>query len=146
MDTTKEVLQVDVGTDEKTWRNGTAQWEQRNRDRTVQWEHRTRNRTVQWEQRTRDRAVQWEQRAFEVMSRGILPYVAEGDIIMERSPTDIRMYGCIMCGATRPEQTRPESAAVEALTRKGGNDRRKGNCKGKTTEMEKEVRLEVHCG
>ena len=89
MDTTKEVLQVDVGTDEKTWRNRTAQWEQRNRDRTVQWEQRIRNRTVQWEQRTRDRAVQWKQRALEVMSRGILPYVAEGDIIMERSPTDI---------------------------------------------------------
>ena len=65
------------------------------------------------------------------MSRGTLPYVAEEDIIMERSPTDIRMYGCIICGTTRPEQTRPKSAAVEALTRKGGNDRRKGNCKGK---------------
>ena len=123
-DTTKEVLQVDVGTDEKTWTN----------------------RTVQWEQRTRDRAVQWGQRALEVMSRGILPYVAKRNIITERSPTAVRMYGCIMCGTTRPEQSGPESAAVEALTRKGGNDKRKGNCKGKDTEMEKEVRLEVHCG
>ena len=135
MDTTKEVSQVDVGTDEKMSRN-----------RTFQWEQRTRDRPVQWEQQTRDRAVQWEQRALEVMSRGILSYIAKGDIIMERSPTDIRMYDCIMCGTTHPEQTRPESAAVEALTRKGGNDRRKGNCKGKDTEMEKEVRLEVHHG
>ena len=55
MHTMKEVLQVEVGTEEKTYS-----------DRTVQWEQRSRDRAVQWEQRTRE---------LEAMSRGILPYI-----------------------------------------------------------------------
>ena len=45
-----------------------------------------------------------------------------------------------------PEQTGPEPVAIEAMTRKGGKDRKKGNSKGKDTEMRKGVRFEGYCG
>ena len=105
MDTMKEVLQVVVGTDEKTWRD----------------------RAVQWEQWIRDRAVQWRQRALKVMSRGILPGVVNEVIFMERSPTAIITQCCIMHAASveflamdwklGPEQTGPEPVASSAMTR-----------------------------
>ena len=79
IDTMKEVLQVDVGTDEKTCRDRAAQWEQRVRDRAAQWEQRfetelfsgnsgVRDRAVQWKQRIRDTAIRWENSGFETES------------------------------------------------------------------------------
>ena len=60
MDTMTEVLQVEVGTDEKTCG-----------DRAVQWEQRTRDTAVQWEQRIRDSGSVGTASLLE--SRGILP-------------------------------------------------------------------------
>ena len=90
------------------------------------------------------------------MSRGISLDVVTGVIISERSPPAIRTRSCIMHAASvellavawklGPEQTGPEPVALEAMTRKGGKDRKKGNSKGKDTEMEKGARFEGYCG
>ena len=109
MDTKNEVLQVDVGTDEKTYR-----------DRADQWEHRIRDRGVQWEQRIRRRAVQDEKqtRELEARSRGMLLDIVKAQrCIMHPASVEILAVGW---------KLGPERVAIEAMARKGGKDRAKG--------------------
>ena len=117
----KEVLQVDLGTDERTCTD----------------------RAVQWEQRSQELETMSRGTLLEAVKGAIFTERSPSAIRTERADrVDLLAVGW----KWEPEKT--GRAPVEAITRKGkgSTDKKQGNSKGKDTEKEEGKRVEGYCG
>ena len=130
-----EVLQVDLGTNERTCMDNVVQWEQRVRE---------------FETMSRETLPDIVKRA--ISSRRGHHQQSERTQTLTRNAIVRAAIEAFLAVGQKwgPDRSGPAPMDVHAMTRKGkgksGKDKEKGNSKGKDTEMEKGVRFKGYCG